>query len=151
MDASEYARIINKITVFKGMSPAHLERIVGVCSRVEFKEGDRVLAANTDGVEILIVLQGRLSVISSDGETLALIDPGLCAGEMAVFTNRKRSADVNAVMDTEVLKLNKEDLFQFVEDEPKAGNILYRNVIEMLSSHMENNNLLMEFSHILDA
>lgn len=151
MDASEYARIINNIAVFKGLSPSHLERIIGVCSVVKYSEGDKALVSDSDGNEILIVLKGRLSVVSNDGETLALIDPGLCAGEMAVFTKRKRSADVKAVMDTEVLKLNKDDLFQFVEDEPKAGIIVYRNVIEVLSSHMENNNLLMEFSHILDT
>lgn len=151
MDASEYAKIINNVAVFKGLSPKNLERLVGVCTRVKYNADEMALEANQEGGEILIVLSGRLAVESSDNETLALIDPGLCVGEMAVFTNRKRSADVRSVLETEVLKLQKEDLFQFVEDEPAAGNILYRNVIEVLSSHMSNNNLLMEFSHILDS
>ncbi len=151
MDASEYAKIINNIAVFKGLSPKNLERLVGVCTRVTYEEDDNVLEANKPGEEILIVLTGRLAVVGDAGETLALIDPGLCVGEMAVFTKRNRSANVNSVMNTEVLKLHKDDLFTFVEEEPVAGNIVYRNVIEILSSHMANNNLLMEFSHMLDG
>jgi CRP-like cAMP-binding protein len=151
MYATEYAKIIRNVRVFKGLEPSHLERLVGVCTRLKIDEEELALRANGDGEEIFIVLSGRLAVISSDHETLALINPGLCVGEMAVFTNRKRSADVKAVLPTEVLKLHRDDLFQFVEDEPVAGNIVYRNVIEMLSSHMANNNLILEFSHILDA
>lgn len=151
MDATEYAKIIKNVRIFEGLAPSHIERLVGVCTRLKFDEEELALKANGDGDDFLIVLSGRLAVVSSDHETLALINPGLCVGEMAVFTNRKRSADVKAVLATEVLKLGKEDLFQFVEDEPVAGNIVYRNVIEILSSHMANNNLILEFSHILDA
>lgn len=151
MDAAEYAKIIKNVRVFKGLEPAHLERLVGVCTRLKFEDEELVLKANGEGEVVLIVLTGRLAVISSDRETLALINPGLCVGEMAVFTNRKRSADVKAVLPTEVLKLHKDDLFLFVKEEPVAGNTLYKNVIEILSAHMENNNLIMEFSHILDA
>lgn len=151
MEATEYAKIINNIAVFKGLSPKNLERLVGVCTRVKYEEGDHVLEAHKPGEEILIVLTGRLSVIGDSGETLALIDPGHCVGEMAVFTKRNRSANVNSVMSTEVIKLHKDDLFSFVEEEPVAGNIVYRNVIEILSSHMAKNNLLMEFSHMLEG
>ena len=70
---------------------------------------------------------------------------------MAVFTKSNRSATVKSLMETEVLKLKREDLFNFVDKEPKAGNILYRNVIEILSSHMTNNNLMLEFSNILEG
>lgn len=151
MDASEYARIINQISVFKGLSPKHLERLISVCARTEYLEDEMALQANSPGDEILIVLSGRLAVESSDNETLALIDPGHCVGEMAIFTKKNRSADVKAVLKTEALKLHKDDLFKFVEEEPAAGNILYRNVIEVLANHMEKNNLLMEFSHILEG
>ena len=150
MDASKYAKIIKNVSVFKNLETNHLERLVGVSTRVKFKENELALETNQPGEEILIVLTGRLSVETADGDSLALVGAGLCVGEMAVFTNRERSATVRASIETEVLKIHKSDLFQFVEDEPKAGNILFRNVIEVLSTHMANNNLLMEFTHILD-
>ena len=151
MDASEYAKIINEITVLKGLSSKHIEKIISASILSTYKQDELALKTAGPGDEILFVLKGRLAVISSDGETLALIDSGQCVGEMAVFTNRKRSADVKAVLETEVLKLHKDNLFKFVEEDPAAGVILYRNVIEVLSRHMEKNNLLMEFSHILEG
>ena len=83
MEAAEYAKIIKNVRVFKGLEANHLERLVGVCSRLKFEEEELALKANGDGEDIFIVLSGRLAVIGSDHETLALIHPGLCVGSVS--------------------------------------------------------------------
>lgn len=98
-----------------------------------FHEGD-------PGDAIYVVVDGRLrmSRISNSGveATLALIGPGDCTGELALFDGRPRSATATAMQPTRVFVVSREDFVNWVRERPAAALAL----LETLSLRIRRTN-----------
>src|SRR6218665_1232473 len=104
-----------QLTLNKIFGTLSVEAFESVFSLLEWKElsGGEVLFHKGDESDSLYgVLSGRLQayVTSSAGDKVILgeIPPGETVGEMGVFTDSPRSADIVAIRDSVLVKISKE-------------------------------------------
>ena len=94
-----------------------------------FELGDR-------GEEMYIILSGALQIRfrAEDGEYLdiATLDEGDSVGEMALIEDAPRSADAVAIVDTELLSIDREGFNAMLENSPKLISALLTGMSSML-------------------
>ena len=100
--ASEEAKLVGMlrmIPIFSGLDEKELGEIVRVGTEVSFDPGKTILKQGEPGLGFLLVLEGKVEV-RKNGKKVAAIGPGGFFGEMTVFDDKPRSADVVAVEPT---------------------------------------------------
>jgi len=145
-------RLLEKIPLFTGLLPVHLERVAKLSriitagkNRFVFKHGDA-------GDGLYLVLEGAVRIsrnVSGIGEeALAILREGQQFGEMSIIDDDvTRSADAIVHEDARLLLLPKEDLrdLMFVDRE-LAYEILWRFVRTLAGRLRESNDRLMMLS-----
>ena len=83
-----------------------------------FTSGATIFHEGDPGDAIYVVVEGRIrmSRLSGSGSeaTLALIGPGDCTGELALFDGRPRSATATAMQATRTFVVSSIDVFQMI-------------------------------------
>jgi len=91
--------------------------------------GTRIIRKGDPGDAFYLVLAGEVRVrllVGMEDKTLFTIRPGHFFGEMALFNDSPRSADVVAVAETRLMRVTQHAFLLFVEEIPDlAGPILY--------------------------
>jgi CRP-like cAMP-binding protein len=83
-----------------------------------------VIRAGEEGAEAFVVVEGEVSVsVGSKGQRLELarLGRGGVFGELALLTLRRRSADVVAVTDVDLMVLQREVFHKQLSSEPKVA------------------------------
>ncbi|MGE0046767.1 MAG: Crp/Fnr family transcriptional regulator [Hyphomonadaceae bacterium] len=110
----------------------------------------RLFAKGDEGDALYVVLEGEVEVrISSEGGRdvrIAALGVGSVIGEMAALDGGPRSADVNAMRRTRLLRIQRDSLLQSLEKEPKA---LIELVAEM-SRRLREADAALEDAALLD-
>ena len=99
------------------------------------KAGETIVKTGEEGDKAFIIIDGSVAVILPETrETIAVLCSGEMFGELAVITNERRTADVVAKTDVQMMVMTK-DIFmkRFVED-PEKALILMR----MISNRSRN-------------
>jgi thioredoxin reductase (NADPH) len=91
--------------------------------RLRFRPGQVVLREGEEGDDFYIVLRGELDVLHDDGgrETnVKTLREGDSFGEIALLTDRRRTATVRAKTDSEVLVMDREAFGRIIASSPAA-------------------------------
>ena len=87
-----------------------------------FKKGQLICKEDSPGDEMYIVVTGKVIVyktVEDQQLDLAQLTSMNFFGEIALLTGDRRTATVQAVKDTQVLALTKEDLLKKMQGDPK--------------------------------
>lgn len=91
-----------------------------------FSTGQSIVKQGSRGEEMYVVRSGKVRIFrEQDGEetTLATLASGAFFGEMALFDNQPRSASANAMGETEVRVVTKEE-FENLQADPLIRDML---------------------------
>lgn len=89
--------------------------------RVLLPAGTTLFTDGDHADSVYVITQGRLRVVSGDGETLlAELGPGQTVGEMALLTGDKRQGTVSAIRDAVLYRLERQDFDRFCIAHPNA-------------------------------
>jgi predicted acylesterase/phospholipase RssA len=122
-DFQPLCTFLSSLHFFSNINRPSLERIVRSLSIVSIGGGEIFIHQGAHDPTLYIVLHGRLRV--SQGVTdLADLSPGEIVGEIALLLNRPRTADVRAIRDSVVLRLDRATFEQLEVEYP-------REVVEM--------------------
>jgi CRP-like cAMP-binding protein len=124
----EQARIratLARVAVFKDLPAGLFEDI---CRRVTLRRvpgGAAILAQDTAGDALYIIMNGRVKVVMS-GEsgrevTLSVLRAADIFGEMSLFDARSRSAAVVAIDPVTVIQLARDDFFRILGQNPQIA------------------------------
>ncbi|MGZ6963879.1 MAG: cyclic nucleotide-binding and patatin-like phospholipase domain-containing protein [Acidimicrobiia bacterium] len=99
--------------------------------------GGSVLIREGDPADCLyLVVAGRLRVVTTDADgnevSLAEIGRGGLVGEMALITNRDRTATVYALRDTHLLRLSTDAFTQLAADHPESVRRISTEMVDRL-------------------
>jgi CRP-like cAMP-binding protein len=90
--------------------------------------------------EVFVVISGELEVHAArpDGERIfrARVGPGETLGEISLFDPGPATATVTASEFSQLWRIADEDLIQFMEDNPGAGNVLLRTLAAILAQRL---------------
>lgn len=105
---------LRSVPVFSELDPQVLAQILDVAERRQVGSGALLIRQGDPASDLFIVLRGRFAVLGPSGP-IAEISVGEPIGELAFFAGGKRSADVIALRDSEVLVISEEGYREVVQ------------------------------------
>ena len=129
-------QIIQKIEVFKGLEVEEARFLLQLFHPQSFEPKQQVYTAGEPSTDMLILLQGKLSVTSSSGDALGEIFPGASIGEMGMFTGHPRSANVIAPDKAAGVVITQKALNAFLKSDPAIRSKILQNIVDLLSTRL---------------
>lgn len=120
MSRNQYHDYLRAVPLFAGVDDEDLDVIGASVTELSFKDGDVLMRAGSTAREMVIVLEGSLSVKLGDTE-IAVIETGGFAGEMGLLAGRPRNADVVAKDATKVLHIDSRSFDNVLDEAPQIA------------------------------
>jgi CRP-like cAMP-binding protein len=113
---------LKRCDLFERLKPAEAERLERRASMRTFKRGDIVYFPTEPGQSVLLLARGRVKIkdITPDGKEtiLAFIEEGELFGELALLDSQPRNEYAEAVVDSQVLMIPRDDLLWLMGQQP---------------------------------
>lgn len=117
--------LVREIDIFSDLSVSELAAVAAVTEAVSHPAGQVVIREGDMGENMFLIVKGRVAVIKNLGADNELeldqIDTGDYFGEMALFEDRKRSASIRTLVDSEFLVLHKAEFNEIVHEFPEIA------------------------------
>ena len=140
MSRKEYHRYLRAVPLFADVDDHDLDVIGSAVTELSFEPGEVLIRAGSIAREMLIVLDGELSVLLGDTE-IATIDAGGFAGEMGLLAHRPRNATVAAKTATRVLHIDSRSFENVLDEAPQIAvkmlPIVAQRVVENNARHTD--------------
>ena len=121
-------------------TPPALAKLLALLEVRELEAGQAVFHRGEPGDAMYFVERGRVAVLLplGDGRSLRLrsFGPGTIVGEMAVYTQQQRSADVLAEGPACVRRLTLESLRKLENDDAVTAQQVHRYVVKVMASRL---------------
>jgi CRP-like cAMP-binding protein len=131
---SETTEILAKVSLLSGLDRKHLERLSRDFTERTFPAGTVVVREGDErGVGFFVVVDGE-AVVTVGGKEVDRIGPGSYFGEVALISDRVRTATVTATTDLRTLVMTFWDFRAFVKGDPEVAWKLLEHVGGMLHS-----------------
>ena len=131
MDIERVVPILNKISLFGGLSDKQLYTLFQVLKQVSYKADEYIFKQGEEPSHIYIIISGAVKIIiEEDGTALELITfaEGQNFGETSVIGIQPHSASALAMEDTELIVLSREALLSLAQSDAELFGILILNV-----------------------
>jgi CRP-like cAMP-binding protein len=113
---------LKRCGLFEDLSPAQAARLDAVSSVRTFPKKSMVYAPTEPGRSVLVLAQGRVKIkdITPEGKEsiLAFIEEGELFGELALFDDRPRREYAEAILDSKVLLIPREEVLNLMAERP---------------------------------
>ena len=134
MKANKYA-LLSRVSLLKGLSSKLLNKISAYAQFRHFRRGESIFSEDSSGECLYVLVSGRVKIYTSTGaktKTFALLDTGDFFGEMALLGEPTRSASARAILDTELLVLERKDFHKFLQDDAALALTVLRTLCDRL-------------------
>jgi CRP-like cAMP-binding protein len=129
MDAAETLR---RVALFADLDNRQLKRLAQRFRERTVKPGTQVVQEGTmSGVGFFVVADGEARV-SVDGKDVATLGPGDHFGELALVSERERTATVTATTELRCLEIPFWDFREFAHQNPDVTWKLLQHVVTLL-------------------
>jgi NTE family protein len=125
------------VPLLAGADSEALEALAADAQPCRVLAGDWVLREGDQADDLFVVLRGRMRVVGrADGEerTLRVLGPGAAIGELALLTGAPRSASVQALRDTTLLRLHRGSFVELIERDARFAAAVARELALQLQA-----------------
>ncbi len=139
--------LIKKAAIFADLNETELARVLEICTEQQFKFGQTIFKEDEPGNRLYIISEGEVRVSrdvpGSGEEALAVLKPGACFGEMAVFDRSTRSTDAIANTDCVLVTIARSDFEMLLDFNRDLAHKILWSVVKLLSERLRitNDNL----------
>jgi hypothetical protein len=129
--------------VMAALSNRDLAHFIKVSELVLAVPGEYIIRRREPGDGIFFLLSGSVRaqiLVGREEKTLASIDAGQFFGEIAMFTNTPRAADVIAKTDCRLLRLSTESFRHLIGENPAAAASVLYNISSTLAQRIIDTN-----------
>lgn len=134
------SQVIQKCSLFEGMSQFQIRRAVLLSGVREYQAGDCIIRQGDLSNEMYVLLDGAADIQQTDRtgskNTLGVLVPGDVFGEIALVSKMARTADIVATSPVRVLSLNWESFRRVARIYPRVATRLYQNISNILGQRM---------------
>ena len=123
---------LDDLDIFRSLDAAEKTALAAHFKYRVVEGGETLLRMGDDARHLHIVVSGRFAVSRDGGPVLAVIARGEPVGEIAFFDGGKRTADVIASRDSEVLSIERADFDGLADAQP----ILWRSTVLALTARL---------------
>ena len=119
------ATFLRQVTLFDCLGDPEIEALAALTFSRTFDKGQLIILAEETGDTLFIIRGGqvKVSLIHEDGKEfiLSLLGQGEVFGELSLLDDRPRSANVTAMVETELLMLRRSDFLDLVGRVPQIA------------------------------
>jgi CRP/FNR family cyclic AMP-dependent transcriptional regulator len=131
---------LRRIKLFQDISEPHLVALWGRLRERRLKRGEILFRAGDPGDELFLIRSGKI-VVSNPvrgrvEQVLAELGPGDFFGDMTLFDEEPRSATIQAVTETILFSMDRQNLRQFMDSNPRAAAALLFQVVRVMSGRL---------------
>jgi len=125
MSTINRAQIIRQSLIFSGLEEDEAAELARLCTEKHLPAGEYAFWEGDPPDRFYLLASGKIKVVkhSSTGKDfiIAFFEPGEIFGEVAVFENRPYPASAQAVGDSTVLGIKREDFLKFLSKRPEVA------------------------------
>jgi CRP/FNR family cyclic AMP-dependent transcriptional regulator len=141
-----------KINLFQDLLPEEIEVVLSHTTPRDFPAGAVIIQEGEAGDSLFIMASGEVEITKKltmvlDEETpkervmiRLQAEDGVYFGEMALLENETRSATVTAISDCHLLRLNRKDFLELIQQNPAMGVKLLLRLAQVLSRYLRKTN-----------
>jgi CRP-like cAMP-binding protein len=110
------------LEIFSKLNDRQIRKLARLFLPRSYRKGEVLIKKGDTGLGMFLVADGRVEVYDTrDGNRviLAILDPGKCVGEMSLMDARPRSANVEAIEDTECLLMTRDSFNSLTRRDPE--------------------------------
>ena len=116
---SQLVKRLKKVTILRALSQSQLKALTKWAKVVVFSKGETVVKRGERGNGLYLILEGSADVRRGN-RSLARLGAGQVFGEMSLFDNEPRSADVVALQPSKLVAVSKWEFWGFAASEPSV-------------------------------
>ncbi|HEX9160271.1 MAG TPA: DUF1003 domain-containing protein [Thermoanaerobaculia bacterium] len=134
--------LLGTIPLFESLTPDDLRSLARRLEMEDFTEGGVIFRQGDVGSSLFLIEDGAVEISYGDGKAkvlLAHLFPGQYFGELSVFDGAPRSATATATRQSRLVRLDRDDLVDFVNKNPSAA----LRIIAEMSERLRQTNELM--------
>lgn len=136
--------LLRQVALFATLDDAELAKIADICREQSYHPGQTIFKESEPGNRLFLILEGdvRISrdIPGSGEEALAILKPGACFGEMAVFDRSERSTDAISNGGCRLLTISRADLEIVLDLDPDLAGKVLRAMVRLLSTRLRATN-----------
>ena len=136
--------LLRQVALFATLDDAELAKIADICREQSDNPGQTIFKESEPGNRLFLILEGdvRISrdIPGSGEEALAILKPGACFGEMAVFDRSERSTDAISNGGCRLLTISRADLEIVLDLDPDLAGKVLRAMVRLLSTRLRATN-----------
>jgi len=122
---SSKVALLQKVSLFRGLSLKQLEQIARLADEVEVPAGKRLATAGDNGYELFVIVDGQAVAKAARGRAVRL-GPGEFFGEMSLVDGGPRSATVETLSSMRLLVVGRREFWQLLTAAPPLGRTIMR-------------------------
>ena len=130
-EKSSAAEMFGSIPLFRGLEEEELKAIARMTKEMTFREGEPIVKEGDSGLGFYLITEGSAAV-KHKNKTVAKLQRGSFFGEMALFDDQPRSADVVATEPTKCLVLLRWNFWALVFKNKNITRGLFREMARRL-------------------
>jgi voltage-gated potassium channel len=122
--------IVEKVPFLKGAAPELIEDLMDKLEPRIFVPGERIFHVDEPGNALYFIQSGEVDIRGRTGSSIATLSDGAFFGEMALLTDKPRSATAVAIQFCDAYLLHKESFDEVIKAYPDFKNHLEQVVQE---------------------
>ncbi len=124
-----------QIPIFRDCDTVPLQILAFAAERQEFASGEDLITQGKKARAAFVILSGQAK-IKSEGEEVAMAEPGAFLGEVAMLGNGTYSVTATASGPVETARFTHELFLRVVKEYPEFGRQVLQNMGDKLEGHL---------------
>jgi len=134
--------IIKNIKIFEFLSNEDINKLSGIIEEVILPTNTFIFKEGDIGHEMYCIKKGIVeiskTVVANKRKPIAKLHTGQFFGEMALFDEQPRSANILTLEETLLFKITKKSFSSFLNLYPKIGVKIYKSLVTELCERVRN-------------
>lgn len=136
--------LLRQTAIFAGLDDTELGKVADICREQRYQPGETIFKEGDPGNRLFLIAQGEVRISrqipGSGEEALAVLKPGACFGEMAVFDRSERSTDAISNGGCTLATISRSELEMLLDFEPDLAAKVLRSMVRLLALRLRATN-----------
>ena len=129
------SQTLQQIPMFRDCDVVPLQIIAFAADKQEFSPGDEIVTQGKKARAAFVILSGQAK-IKSEGQEVAVAEPGAFLGEVAMLGSGNYTITATASGPVETARITHELILRVVKEYPEFGRQVLQNLGDRLGSHL---------------
>jgi CRP/FNR family cyclic AMP-dependent transcriptional regulator len=140
----EFLEVFKKNYLVSGLADDAVQEIASLAEyKVHLPQEDIIVQGSTTS-DLIVILDGRVNVVSDGGEKLAEVGPGSVLGEISLLDNQPRSAHAVAIGRVQAAHIPAKELRRLLGAKRDVGFVVLANLCQVLCHRLRQTDVKLD-------